>query len=110
MADINVVFHFVFVVSVPTWINDPERKVIYADTTLGILETALREDIHVVVASNAAVHGYLDTEAVSEDASMMPTSLCGFLKLTADEYVRLYADLYDHPAIALRYFNVYGTQ
>jgi len=36
------------------------------------------------------------------------TSPYGLSKLSSDQYVRLYADLYGLEAVALRYFNVYG--
>lgn len=111
MDDVDVVFHLAGVVSVPASIDDPERtQAINADATLAILEAARREEVRVVVASSAAVYGHPDTVPVSEDASKKPTSPYGLSKLTADEYVRLYADLYDLPAVALRYFNVYGPR
>jgi UDP-glucose 4-epimerase len=47
---------------------------------------------------------------IAETYPTEPTSPYGLAKLNADQYVRLYADLYDVEAIPLRYFNVYGPR
>jgi len=73
-----------------------------------VLEAARRHDARVVVASSAAVYGQPDSVPLSETATLAPTSPYGTDKLAADQYVRLYNDLYDLDAVALRYFNVYG--
>jgi len=45
---------------------------------------------------------------ISEDEPATPTSPYGLSKAMCDEYVALYAALYDLDAVGLRYFNVYG--
>ena len=62
----------------------------------------------VVFASSAAVYGHPDYVPVDEDHPTRPTSPYGVSKCTADQYVRLYASLYDVPTVALRYFDAYG--
>ncbi|MFB6076599.1 MAG: GDP-mannose 4,6-dehydratase, partial [Candidatus Nanohaloarchaea archaeon] len=47
---------------------------------------------------------------VDERHPKAPTSPYGVGKLTGDQYVRLYSDLYDLDAVALRFFNVYGPR
>jgi len=111
MAGVDVVFHEAALVSVETSVEDPERtQAINADATIGVLERARREDARVVVASSAAVYGQPERVPIPEDAPLRPTSPYGLAKMTADQYVRVYADLYELPAVALRYFNVYGPR
>ncbi len=73
-----------------------------------LLERARDESARFVFASSAAVYGHPDTVPIPEDAPTEPTSPYGLSKLAAEQYVRLYADLYDLSAVVLRYFNVYG--
>lgn len=67
-----------------------------------------RKTPRFVFASSAAVYGQPEAVPIPEDASTDPTSPYGLSKLAAERYVRLYAELYDLPAVALWYFNVYG--
>ncbi|MUV88620.1 NAD-dependent epimerase/dehydratase family protein [Halapricum sp. CBA1109] len=111
MADADVVFHEAAVVSVSHSVDAPvETNRTNADATLALLEDARREDARVVIASSAAVYGHPEYVPIPEDHPTEPTSPYGISKLTADQYVRLYAELYDLPTVALRYFNAYGPR
>lgn len=111
MAGVDVVFHEAAVVSVDDSIARPlETDTINVDGTLQVLEAARREGARVVFASSAAVYGHPDGTPVAESDRTSPTSPYGVSKLAADQYVRLFADLYDVPTVALRYFNVYGPR
>ncbi|QCW02593.1 NAD-dependent epimerase/dehydratase family protein [Natrinema pallidum] len=108
-ADIDIIFHHAALISVEASIRDPERTHdINVTGTVKLLERARDEAARFVFASSAAVYGNPDTVPISEDAPLEPTSPYGLSKLAAERYVRLYADLYDLSAVALRYFNVYG--
>jgi len=90
-------------------VEDPRRTHdVNLDGTLTVLEAARRHDSRVVFASSAAVYGHPNSVPVAEDDPTDPTSPYGVQKLAGDQYVRLYADLYDLETVALRYFNVYG--
>lgn len=108
---VDIIFHQAAVVSVEDSIYEPERtQEINAAATLQLLELARQEGARIVVASSAAVYGQPETVPIPEDESLKPLSPYGLSKVTADEYTRLYAELYNVPAIALRYFNVYGPR
>ncbi|AFO56739.1 UDP-glucose 4-epimerase [Natrinema sp. J7-2] len=108
-ADIDIIFHHAALISVEASIRDPERTHdVNVTGTVKLLERARDESARFVFASSAAVYGHPDTVPISEDAPLEPTSPYGLSKLAAERYVRLYADLYDLSAVALRYFNVYG--
>ena len=109
MADVDIVFHQAGLVSVPASTERPvDSQSANVGGTVRLLDAARREDARVVVASSAAVYGHPETVPVPEDAELSPTSPYGVDKLAVDHYTRLFADLYDLPTVALRYFNVYG--
>jgi len=108
-ADADVVFHLAGLVSVERSTEVPARSHdVNVGGTMAVLEAARREDARVVAASSAAVYGQPETVPVPETASLRPANPYGVDKLALDHYTRLYADLYDLPTVALRYFNVYG--
>ncbi|AGB31234.1 NAD-dependent epimerase/dehydratase [Natrinema pellirubrum DSM 15624] len=108
---VDVIFHHAAVVSVTQSVDNPRQSnQTNLEAGLLVLEQARQEDARVVVASSAAVYGHPAELPVSETAPTDPTSPYGVQKLALDEYARLYAELYDLPTVALRYFNVYGPR
>jgi UDP-glucose 4-epimerase len=109
MAGVDVVFHQAAVVSVTESVERPsETNDVNLTGTVEVLDAARRADARVVFASSAAIYGRPESIPVTETHPTEPLSPYGLQKLTADKYVRLYADLYGLEAVALRYFNVYG--
>jgi UDP-glucose 4-epimerase len=109
MAGADVVFHLAGMVSVSASTADPvASQSANVDGTVTVLDVARQTDTRVVAASSAAVYGHPETVPISEDADLSPTSPYGVDKLALDHYTRLFADLYDLPTVALRYFNIYG--
>lgn len=105
----DVIFHQAALVDVTDTIRRPlEGHGRNATGTVTVLEAARRTDARVVVASSAAIYGHPDSLPVHESDPKTPLSPYGIDKLAADQYARVYADLYDLPTVALRYFNVYG--
>ncbi len=108
---VDVIFHHAAVVSVTRSVEQPRQSNrTNLEAGLLVLEQARQENARVVVASSAAVYGHPEELPVSETAPTNPTSPYGVQKLALDEYARLYAELYDLPTVALRYFNVYGPR
>jgi UDP-glucose 4-epimerase len=108
---VDVIFHHAAVVSVSRSVDAPRQSNhTNLDASLLVLEQARQEDARVVVASSAAVYGHPAELPVPESAPTEPTSPYGVQKLALDQYARLYAELYDLPTVALRYFNVYGPR
>jgi UDP-glucose 4-epimerase len=111
MAGVDIVFHEAAIVSVAQSVEDPTAShSVNVDGLLTVLEAARREDARVVFASSAAIYGAPESLPVTERAPKQPSSPYGLEKLSGDHYCRLYADLYDLPTVALRYFNVYGPR
>nr|WP_279530109.1 NAD-dependent epimerase/dehydratase family protein [Halospeciosus flavus] len=109
--DVDLIFHEAANVSVEKSIQSPiESHETNVDATLMLLERARDVDARIVMASSAAVYGSPESVPIRESDLKTPTSPYGLEKLTVDHYVRLYSDLYDTDALALRYFNVYGPR
>lgn len=108
---VDVIFHQAALVSVDESIDHPqESHSINVEGTLSVLEAARKHDTRVVLASSAAIYGHPETIPISEEHPKEPTSPYGLDKLTADQYARLYHELYGLDTVALRYFNVYGPR
>jgi UDP-glucose 4-epimerase len=108
---VDIVFHEAALVSVARSVEDPTAShSINTEGTLAVLEAARRQDARVVFASSAAIYGAPASTPIAETAPKRPASPYGLEKLSGDHYCRLYADLYDLPTVALRYFNVYGPR
>lgn len=108
---VDYIFHEAANVSVERSVDAPvESHETNVDATLQLLEHARHEDARFIYASSAAVYGTPESVPIDESDPKQPTSPYGLEKYSADEYCRLYHDLYDVETIALRYFNVYGPR
>ncbi|WP_251344266.1 NAD-dependent epimerase/dehydratase family protein [Haloplanus halophilus] len=106
---VDLVFHLAANVSVERSVAAPvESHRVNVDGTLHVLEAAREAGARVVFASSAAVYGDPPSVPVAESAPKAPSSPYGAEKLSADRYLRLYADRYGLETVSLRYFNVYG--
>jgi len=107
----DVVFHQAGLVGVEASLDDPPRSNhVNTGATVQLLDYARRYDTRVVLASSAAVYGDPETTPITEDQRLEPTSPYGVDKLAADHYAQVFAEQYDLPVVALRYFNVYGPR
>jgi UDP-glucose 4-epimerase len=81
-----------------------------AEGTLQLLESAREHDVtNFVYSSSAAIYGEVEYTPVDEVHPVDPDSPYGVTKLTGEKYAMCYGRLYDIAVVALRYFNVYGT-
>ena len=110
--EIDYVLHLAAMPSVPKSISDPlSSNEINITGTLTVLEAARRADVKkFVLASSAAVYG--DSPELPKRENMLPNPLSPYAiqKLVGEYYCKVYWELYQFPAVALRYFNVYGPK
>jgi UDP-glucose 4-epimerase len=79
--------------------------------TLNLLEASITCDVdRFIYASTCAVYGDTKTLPVREDYMPQPISPYGVSKLAAENYVRVFNDVYGLDTVCLRYFNVYGPR
>jgi UDP-glucose 4-epimerase len=76
--------------------------------TLNMLDAAHRAGARFVLASSSAVYGSTPRRRVSESAPARPLNPYGNSKLIAETLCETFAREYGMPALALRFFNIYG--
>jgi UDP-glucose 4-epimerase len=74
-----------------------------------VLEAARRAgNLHVIVASSSSVYGANPTLPKHEDLATLPLSPYGASKLATESYALAYQHSFGLPALAFRFFNVFG--
>ncbi|WP_297417542.1 SDR family oxidoreductase [Thermococcus sp.] len=107
----DYVFHEAAQVSVVESIKDPLlTEDVNVVGTLNILKALLEGHGKLVFASSAAIYGDNSHLPLVETEKPRPLSPYGVTKATAEEYLRVFHELYGLPVVALRYFNVFGPR
>lgn len=77
--------------------------------TLKIAKACAEGQTRLVFSSSAAVYG--DIGNLEEDNALLkPTNPYGATKYSAENWLRLYRDVYELDYVVLRYFNAYGPR
>lgn len=108
----DVVFHLAAQAGVRISVKDP-MKAHMANTTgtLNVLLAAKNAGVkRVVSSSSSSVYGNVHKLPVKETDPTVPISPYAASKLAAEEYCRLFYDLYGLQSVSLRYFTVYGPR
>ncbi len=109
---VDVVFHLAALVDVALSVENP---VLFDEVnvvgTLNLLKACVDSGVRrFVFASSAAVYGDSEPPMKREDMLPKPISPYGVSKLAAENYVRVFNELYGLETVCLRYFNVYGPR
>ncbi len=75
--------------------------------TANLLEAARQSGAFFVLASSQRVYRS-SALPLAEDAPLAPSDPYGYSKLLAELWLRMYREVYGLPAVALRFFSVYG--
>ncbi|HVV76628.1 MAG TPA: NAD-dependent epimerase/dehydratase family protein [Mycobacteriales bacterium] len=95
--------------SVPRSLVDPvATHEVNATGTLNVLEAARTVGAQVIFASSSSVYGSNPAIPKHEQLACAPMSPYAASKLAAESYVLAYQQSYGVPALAFRFFNVYG--
>jgi len=95
----------------PSVKNPRKYDEINVDGTLNVLDAARDTGIErVVLASSSSVYGKPEYLPYDESHPTTPVSPYGASKLAAERYACAYSEVYGLPAVALRYFTVYGPR
>jgi UDP-glucose 4-epimerase len=110
MRDASAVVHLAARPSVPRSISDPVAShLANASGTVEVLEAARRAgNLHVIVASSSSVYGANPTLPKREDLATLPLSPYAASKLATESYALAYQQSFGLPALAFRFFNVFG--
>jgi UDP-glucose 4-epimerase len=112
MAGCELVFHEAALKAVLRSVDHP-LPTDHANThgTLTILQIARETGVRRVVhASSSSVYGGAAATPTPESAPLTPRSPYAVSKLAAEQYCRVFHELYGLETVALRYFNVYGPR
>jgi nucleoside-diphosphate-sugar epimerase len=112
VVGIDYIFHLAALVSVVQSVEQPQiTHDINVSGTLTLLEAARAAGVRrVVLVSSAAVYGDPAQVPTPESAPLHPLSPYGLSKQIAEQYGRLYSELYGLECVSLRFFNVYGPR
>ena len=111
IKEADYVFHEAAQVSVVESIRDPVfTEEVNVLGTLNIIRALLEGHGKLIFASSAAVYGDNPNLPLKETERPKPLSPYGVTKASVEEYLRVYSELYGLPAVALRYFNVFGPR
>ena len=109
----DYIVHLAAIASVQDSINNPEETHrVNFDSVLYLLELARKSQSlkRFIFASSAAVYGDKPNLPCKENDAVNPLTPYGIDKYAAESYVINYYKLYSLPAVAFRFFNVYGTR
>lgn len=112
ISNADYVFHEAAQVSVVESIRDPVfTEEVNVLGTLNIIKALLEGHGKLIFASSAAVYGDNPNLPLKETERPRPLSPpYGVTKATAEEYLRVFHELYGLPVVSLRYFNVFGPR
>ncbi len=112
VADADYVYHQAAQAGVRPSVKNPRKyDEVNVDGTLNLLDACRDEGIErFVMASSSSVYGKPEYLPYDEQHPTTPVSPYGASKLAAERYACAYSEVYDLPAVALRYFTVYGPR
>jgi len=108
----QVVIHHAAQIDVQTSLNQPlyDAKVNILGT-IAVLEQCKKHGVQkIIYPSTAAVYGSPLYANVKEDHPLKPLSFYGLSKLTPEQYIEMFANLYNLDYTILRYSNAYGIR
>jgi UDP-glucose 4-epimerase len=108
----DYVFHQAAMASVPLSVDFPEESHrINATGTLKILVAARDCGVKKVLnASSSAVYGDNTNMPLKENESINPLSPYAVSKACAEQYCRVFTEVYGLETVSFRYFNVFGPR
>lgn len=109
---VDFIFHEAAVASVPRSIRDPRTShTANIDGTFNLLEGARAAGVRrVVYAASSSAYGNQPVLPQRENMLPMPLSPYAAQKLSAEFYMKSYAEVYGLETVCLRYFNVFGPR
>jgi UDP-glucose 4-epimerase len=109
---VDWVFHLASLADIVPSIQNPEWYFCSnVDATFYVLEAARYANVkRFIYSASSSCYGIPDTYPTPEAADIKPQYPYALAKRMGEELVEHWAQLYNLPAISLRFFNVYGTR
>jgi len=112
VRDVDYIFHEAAIASVLCSIGNPIlTNKVNVTGTLNLLKACLDASVKCLVyASSSSVYGNSRVLPTNEDLACSPISPFAVTKSSAENYCRIFYELYGIKVVSLRYFNVYGPR
>ncbi|MBN2105770.1 SDR family oxidoreductase [bacterium] len=112
MKGVDYVLHQAALPSVPRSVQDPvTTNEVNVTGTLHVLDAAKEANVkRLVFASSSSIYGNSEVLPKTEDMAPNPLSPYAVAKLAGEKYCQVFYRVYGLPAVALRYFNVFGPR
>ncbi len=112
MRDVEVVFHEAAIPSVVRSVENPSATMLSGvQGTTVVLDVARHAGVRrVIFAASSSAYGDTPTLPKVETMPTQPLSPYAASKLTGEQMLRIFAQLYGLETISLRYFNVFGPR
>jgi nucleoside-diphosphate-sugar epimerase len=109
---VDCVFHTAALPRVPLSIEDPAAThAVNVVGTINVLLAARDSGVRrLIFSGSSSVYGNQPELPLQEDMRPSPRSPYALQKLTAEQYTRLFHQLYGMETLTLRYFNVFGPR
>lgn len=109
---VDWVFHLAALADIVPSIQQPEAYFrANVDGTFNVLQASKEHEIkRFVYAASSSCYGIPDHYPTKEDAQIRPQYPYALTKRMGEELVMHWAQVYDLPAVSLRFFNVYGPR
>jgi UDP-glucose 4-epimerase len=110
LADADYVFHEAAQAGIRISVRDPRKThEVNATGTLKLLDVAKDTNVRKIInASSSSIYGKIKYLPFDEVHPAEPVSPYGISKLMAEQYCRVFEELYGLKSVSLRYFTVYG--
>jgi UDP-glucose 4-epimerase len=110
--EIDQVFHLAALADiVPSIQNPADYFKANVNGTFNVLQAAKKNDVkRFVYSASSSCYGIPDMYPTNEFAEIRPQYPYALTKRLGEELVMHWANIYNVPAISLRFFNVYGTR
>jgi UDP-glucose 4-epimerase len=104
------VFHLAALPRVQYSIENPEitHEVNVTGTQNVLLASERAKVVRVIYSTSGSAYGDSTVMPLHEELPANPKSPYGVQKYAGELYCRLWSEVYGHPTVSLRYFNVYG--
>lgn len=111
-STVDYVYHEAAQAGIRISVEDPfKSNNVNVAGTLNVLKASLDSDVKKVInASSSSVYGKVKYLPFDEGHPTQPVSPYGVSKLAAEQYCRVFYEIYGLPTTSFRYFTVYGPR
>jgi len=112
ITNADIVFHLASLIEAGESVEKPEKYIDYnINGTLSVLEAMRLNGVKTFIfSSSAAIYGEPIQVPIKEDDRTLPINPYGMTKLAMEALLRSYVEAHDFTGVALRYFNLYGSE